>query len=427
MSDKIKYINSANYQEAISSQPLCVVDFYSEECPPCEALAEKFEPLSELYGENVAFYKIFRQENRPLAESLGIKGSPTLVFYKNGEQVHETMTGGIKRSQIETVLDSFLPSETVIKIKSNIKTTVTECDVAIIGGGPAGMSAAIYSAQSKFNTILIDGALFGGQVSTTHQVNNYPGFIDAVPGFMLSHYMSEQAKKAGTHFRAAVEITSVDLEKKEILIDGVELIKAKRIIVSTGSSPRKLGIPGENEYRGKGISYCAICDAKYYEGKNVAVIGGGDSAIEEAIFITKFAKSVTIFHRTDTLRAKKGIQEEAHENEKITFKLSHVPKAFVRNSDSSMTIQLQEIHQNKEVSYNFDGVFLFIGMLPNLDLFPNQFKLDELGYIVTDEDMKTNLKDIYAVGDVRSKKYRQISTAVADGTIAAIDISKELK
>ena len=295
-----------------------------------------------------------------------------------------------------------------------------------LGGGPGGLTAGLYLCQARVNTILIDTGLPGGHVATTHQVSNYPGFIDPQPGYMLSHNMSEQTKRCGTVYKVAVDVTQVDLKAREIVIDEYETIQAKKIIISTGASPNWLNIPGEREYKGNGISYCATCDAKYFVDKEVVVIGGGNSAIEEADFISKFAAKITIVHQFDKLQANKQAQEKAFANPKINFMFEHEPREFRKQNGKMITV-VEDLKSKKRFDLAADGVFVFIGMKPNLELFSGHLTLDKWGYIVTDEDMQTNIEGVYAVGDVRSKKYRQITTAIADGTIAAIAITKQIE
>lgn len=421
----MKEITSSEFDTEVLAGGKVILDFYSTECPPCEALAPKFEGLAKLYGNDIKFIKMFRQQNRSLAEKLGVKSSPTLLFFDNGVQVSETLTGGIKRSDIIHRLDSMLSEERVKEIKKDIKPSISEFDVLILGAGPGGLTAGLYLCQSKINTVLIDIALPGGHVSTTHEVSNYPGFIDPQPGYLLSHNMSEQTKLCGTIYKVAVDVSKIDLEKKEVVIDEFETIKARRIIIATGTSPNLMGIPGERELKGKGISYCATCDAKYYVDKEVIVIGGGNSAVEEADFISKFASKITMVHQFDAFTANKQAQEKLFANPKINVLFGHEPRSFSREGDKMITTveDLKSIKVNTLVS---DGVFVFIGMKPNIDLFRDKLKLDNWGYIKADEDMRTSMPGVYAVGDVISKKYRQITTAVADGTIAAIAIAKEL-
>jgi len=421
----MKEINSSEFESEVLNGGKVVLDFYSTECPPCEALAPKFEGLASLYGKDIKFVKMFRQQNKPLAESLGVRSSPTLLFFDNGVQSPVTFTGGIKRSDIIVQLNSMLSNERVAEIRKEIKPAVSEFDVLVLGAGPAGLAAGLYLCQSKVSTVLVDIALPGGQVSTTHEVSNYPGFIDPQPGYMLSHYMSEQTKKSGTIYKVAVDVTKVDLDRKEVVIDEFERIRAKKIIIATGTSPNLMGIPGEKEMKGKGISYCATCDAKYYGDKDVVVIGGGNSAVEESDFISRFASSITMVHQFDNLTANKQAQEKLLANEKVRVLYSHEPRSFVREGDKMVT-EIEDLKTKSRTKINSDGVFVFIGMKPNIELFRDKLELDKWGYIKTNEDMQTSMPGIYAIGDVISKKYRQITTAVADGTIAAIAIAKEL-
>jgi thioredoxin reductase (NADPH) len=426
MSNNISIINADGFDEAVLRGGNVVVDFYSTECPPCESLAAKFEPLSEIYGKDIRFIKIFRQENRELAAKLGVTSSPTLLFFRNGTEIGPRLSGGIRRSDIVGNLELFLSSDRARELRNSIQKTSTSCDVLIIGAGPAGLSAAIYAAQAKLSTIVIDRDLPGGQVKVTHLVSNYPGFSEPISGYMLMHHMAEQAKAAGAAFRTAVELTSIDLPAKNVVVDGVETITAQKIIIATGSSPRYLGVPGEKEYKGRGISYCATCDAKFYEGKNVIVIGGGNSAVEESLFLTKFAKTVTIVHQFDTLQANKTAQERAFANPSIRFVFGHEPREFVSDGTSVRRVVVEHLKTHERKTLECDGVFIFAGMTPNLEEFGKQFALDDWGYIRTDALMHTNVSGVYAVGDVASKLYRQITTAVSDGTIAAIALEKEI-
>jgi thioredoxin reductase (NADPH) len=421
----MKEIDSSEFEREVLASDLVILDFYSTECPPCEALASKFEDLSTLYGKDIKFLKIFRQKNRDLAEKLAVKSSPTLLFYKNGKEVAERLTGGIKRSDIIRNLDSMLPEEKVAKIKSKIKPSVSEYDVIILGAGPGGLTAGLYLCQAKVNTVLIDISLPGGHVSTTHEVSNYPGFIEPQAGYLLSHNMSEQTKLCGTVYKVAVDITRVDLDKKEVVIDEYETVRAKKIVIATGTTPNLTGAPGEKELKGRGISYCATCDGKYMDGKDVVVIGGGNSAVEESEYLTRFANKLTIVHQFDKLTANKQAQDKVFNNPKISLLFDTEPRTFIKEGEKIVT-EIENIKTKERQKLNSDGVFIFIGMKPNIDLFRDKIELDKWGYIKTDEDMRTSIPGVFAVGDVISKKYRQITTAVADGTIAAMAIAKEL-
>ena len=421
----MKEINSSEFEQEVLQSDKVILDFYSTECPPCEALASKFEDLSDLYGKDIKFLKIFRQKNRDLAEKLEVKSSPTLLFFENGREVASRLTGGIKRSDIIRNLDSMLPEEKVAQIKAKIKPSVSEYDVIILGAGPGGLTAGLYLCQAKVNTVLIDISLPGGHVSTTHEVSNYPGFIEPQAGYMLSHNMSEQTKLCGTVYKVAVDITRVDLDKKEVVIDEYETVRAKKIVIATGTTPNLTGAPGEKELKGRGISYCATCDGKYMDGKDVIVIGGGNSAVEESEYLTRFANKLTIVHQFDKLTANKQAQDKVFNNPKISLLFDTEPRAFNKEGEKIVT-EIENVKTKVRQKLTSDGVFIFIGMKPNIDLFRDKLELDKWGYIKTDEDMRTSISGVFAVGDVISKKYRQITTAVADGTIAAMAIAKEL-
>ena len=422
----MKEINASEFEKEVLNGGKVVLDFYSTECPPCEALAPKFDAMAELYGDKIKFLKVFRQGNRELATELGVSSSPTLLFFDNGKQILDTISGGIKKAEIIERLDKMVTPEEAQEIKSRIKPTVSEYDVAILGGGPAGLTAGIYLGQAKIKTVLIDPALPGGYMGITHQVSNYPGFDQPQNGYMLAHFMSEQAKHTGIDFKVAVDVTSVDLVKKEIVIDQMETIRAKKIIIGTGTSPNTMNAPGEKDYKGRGISYCATCDAKYYVDKDVTVIGGGNSAVEEALFITKFARKVTMVHQFDALTANQTAIDHLNANDKITVMYSHEPRNFEKRGDK-MVATLENLKTKETIELEGDGVFVFIGFKANTSVLGEVMpELDQWGYIKTDEDRKTSIPDVYAIGDIISKKYRQITTSVADGTIAAMTISKEL-
>lgn len=419
-------IKQEDFEKELNSHENFVLDFYSTECPPCEALAPKFESLAALYGEDVRFVKMFRQGNRELAEKLGVKSSPTLIFYKKGKETGARLIGGIKKSSIVENLDALLPEEKVKAIKDKIKPVITHTDAIVLGAGPGGMAAGIYLAQAKIDTMLIDQALPGGQVTTTHQVSNYPGFIEPQKGFMLSHYMAEQSKAAGVKFKLAVDVNSVDLEKKEVVIDGYETIKAKKIIISTGASPRYLNISGEREYYGQGISYCATCDAKYFHDKEVVIIGGGNTAVEESEFISKFASKITMIQNLPELTANKAAQERCYADPKINVLVSHSPTGFYKTDNGKMLVKVENLETKEIKEIETDGVFVFVGMKPNTEYIHQAIDTDDWGYIKVDDEMRTSIPGVYAVGDVISKKYRQITTAVGDGTIASIACAKEI-
>lgn len=423
-------INQSEYETTVikSDKPV-IIDFYSSECSPCEALAPKFEDLALYFGEDILFVKIFRQENRELAKQLGISSSPTLLFLdKNHREVGKRLSGGIRKTEILENIKMLIPEDRLYNILSKKEKKSMQVDVAILGGGPAGLTAALYTAQSKLNTLVIDQDLPGGQVKTTHLISNYPGTGKAVSGWELSENMLRQVIDAGANVVSAVDVTHVSLESNQhkIIIDNEIEVTAKTVILAMGAEPRRLGVDGEKEYKGKGISYCATCDGKYYEGKEVVVIGGGNSAVEESLFLSKFVTKITIVHQFDKLQANKTAQEMAFADPKISFIWNTEPRKFELLQDGRMKITVQNIKTNEFSAIETDGIFVFVGMIPNTSTIQQKLDKNDWGYILTNEDMETNIKGVFAVGDIRAKKYRQAAIAVGEGCIAAIAVERSL-
>ncbi len=291
-------------------------------------------------------------------------------------------------------------------------------DIIIIGGGPAGLSASIYSKRFGLSTLLIEKFGIGGQVLLTDLVENYPGFPEGIKGPELVYKMEEQAKKFGVEFLIdEVLDVEIDNEIKKTKTNS-SIYESNGLIISTGVNPKKLDIPGEKEFTGKGVSYCAICDAFFYKNKNVLVVGGGDSALTEALYLTNFANKVYIIHRRDKLRAAQYLQEKAFKNNKIEFIFNSILKE-IKGEKRVEKVLIQNIKEDRIYELDVDGIFIYIGLAPNSSLFKDKINLDENGFINTDSEMRTNKKFVYAVGDVRKKELRQIITACADGAIAA--------
>lgn len=425
MHPSIHEIDTDAFESTVLNAPLAVVDFYSDECPPCEALAPKFESLATLYGQDVVFTKVFRQKNRALAESLGVKGSPSVLLFQNGKQVGQTMSGGIRKSVLQAGLDGLVGPQRAQEIRALETPTQSHFDVLVVGAGPAGMTAALYAAQAQKSVVVIDSLLAGGAMGATHQIANYPGFPKPVPGWQLAEHFREQATLAGVQWRLASEITRLDLTDRIAVVDRLETIHAKKIILAMGTTPRPLGIAGERELLGKGLSTCATCDAKYMVDKDVVVIGGGDSALEESQLIAQFARSVTIVHRRDEFRAKPQHVDAAKANPKISFLLDTKPTAF-RKVGSELEVDLESVKTGEATRLTVGGVFLFVGMLPNLDLTKNALELEEEGSVKVDEWRRTSIPHVYAVGDLVKKPVKQVTMAVADGTVAGIDAARSI-
>jgi len=299
-------------------------------------------------------------------------------------------------------------------------------DVIIIGAGPAGLAAAIYTSRAALSTLVIDESSAGGQVKTTHQVANYPGFVEPVAGHELAANMRKQAEKYGTRFKLAADITALGLsdQGKWVELDNEDKYTAEFVIIAAGSSPRLLDIPGEKDYKGSGISYCATCDGEFYEDKDIFVIGGGNSAMEESLLLLQFVKSITVIHQFDELQAEKITADKVTTNPKVNILWSHEPRAFYKK-ENKMVVEAENLKTNKRLRLERDGIFIFVGLVPNSTFLKNvPVQLTEYGYIITSPQMETNIKGVYAAGDVRDKRHRQITIAVGDGTIAALEVIK---
>jgi thioredoxin reductase (NADPH) len=304
----------------------------------------------------------------------------------------------------------------------------TRYDLIIVGAGPAGLAAAIYAARARLRTLVVDESVAGGQVKTTHKVSNYPGFPEDIKGTDLAKAFATQAERFGATIRRAIEITAHDFAGpvKTLELDEEETVEAPAVIVATGARPRDLGIPGESKFKGRGISYCATCDGAYFEGKDIHVIGGGNSAVEESLFLTQFARSVTVIHQFDHFQAEAATTEEALQNPKIKVIWDSEPRAFT-GEGGLQALTIENVTTRARTELQTDGVFVFIGYVPRTDLVKGLVPLNKWGYVETAEDMSTPVPGVYVAGDIRSKSFRQITTAVADGTIAALAAQKYLK
>jgi len=300
-----------------------------------------------------------------------------------------------------------------------------EYDTVILGGGPAGLTAAIYAARDMMKTLVLEKNFPGGQVALTEQVDNYPGFPEGIMGGDLSMKMYEHAKAFNVQVKNAIpKKFNFDGKYKYIHLENEDItIKTKTIIIATGAKPKHLEVEGENKFLGRGISFCATCDGAFFKDKDVAVIGGGDSAVEEGVYLTKFARKVYIVHRRDKLRAAKILQDRAFKNDKVEFIYNCVvDKVNGENKVESLTLYDRVKDEKKDLKV--DGVFVFIGWTADTEIFKGMIEMDEAGFIKTDERMETNVPGIYVAGDVRQKELRQIVTSVSDGAIAAKSAEK---
>lgn len=297
-------------------------------------------------------------------------------------------------------------------------------DTVILGGGPAGLSAAIYASRGAVSTAIVDLNMLGGQPSNYLELENYPGF-PIVGGYDLMEKFEEHADKFGVQKFPMQEIQNIDLKTKTILTNEYEF-RAKTIIIATGAQPMKLGVPGEKEFVGRGVSYCAVCDGAFYRNKVVAVVGGGNAAVEEAMYLTKFADKVYVIHRRNELRADKIVQERAFKNEKIEFIWDSVVKE-IKGENLVNTAVLENVKTKEITNLQVNGVFPYIGMTPNVENISGQLEQDSRGFVITDETMHTSVEGVFAVGDVRNTPLRQVITAASDGAVGAVYAVKYLE
>lgn len=300
-------------------------------------------------------------------------------------------------------------------------------DIAIIGGGPAGLTAGIYSSRAKLSTVIINEGSFGGQVVMTHEVANYPG-VEQTNGYLLANTMKKQAKDFGCKLMSNIKISKYDIKNdiKVFELEDGRVVKSRAVIFSTGGRPRYLDVPGEDTYKGSGVSYCATCDGDFFTDKEIIVVGGGNSALEEAGTLTKYASKVTIVHQFDHFQAFPAVIDEAKANPKIEFVMeSRI--SDLAGDESLRTATIEHIATGKKSEMKIDGVFVFIGYVPNTKGLDDLFELNQNHEIVVDSQMSTGIPGIYAAGDCIAKRYRQITTAVADGTIAALSAADYLR
>ena len=396
-----------------------VVMFTADDCPPCAVFEPVFEKYSKGYAGKINFHSYKIKDAPEAAEYFQIRSMPTVLFMKDGEEACSRLSGYIEpmdlKEKIENVLGGTCPKGSRKKVTA---------DVVIIGAGPAGLSAAIYTARARLYTVIIDRAMPGGQVATTYTIENYAGTKGTITGPELVENMVDQAVDLGAELIELSEITDVDFSGKlKHLVSEDTDYYAKSVIIATGAQPRPLPVEKEEEYKGRGLHYCATCDGALYQDAEILVVGGGNSAVEEAVNLTKFASKVTVVSRNESFTATMSEQKKFFENPKTdviwnTEVIGLTGETFV---DGAM---LRDKKTGDTRRFPVDGIFTLIGMIPRTELFKGHVNIDENGYILTDEDMKTNIPGVYACGDVRKKYVRQIANAVGDGAVAAIFAEK---
>ncbi len=417
MSKNILHINGDEFDSVVLKGEIpVIVDFYSDECPPCEELAPIFEKMAEKYGEHIKFVKIFRQENKEFAKSINVTGSPTVLFYKNGKEVGQRLSGFMNKPQVRKAIEEILGD-----VIPKGATKRVDCDVIILGAGAAGLSAAIYAARAKMNTIVIDESISGGQTGTTYHVANYPGTPGVIRGKELTENMRKQAISFGTVIEDLKEIFEVQLigDTKLVRTEDTDFY-AKAVIIAAGAQPRPLNAEGAADFKGRGVHYCATCDGAMYQDRKIIVVGGGSSAIEEAVYLTKYASHVTIIHRSDNFRATKMALDEASSNRKIDIITNTIVKKVNGSGHALTSVILENVKTGEITEMPTEGAFVYIGTEPLTKMFSRQVETDDTGYIIAGEDTKTNIPGVFVAGDIRTKQIRQVVTAAADGAIAGI-------
>jgi thioredoxin reductase (NADPH) len=298
--------------------------------------------------------------------------------------------------------------------------TENHYDAIVIGAGPAGLTAGIYLSRARLNTLIVNEGTVGGQMVLTHEIANYPG-VENISGYQLSNIMKKQAKSFGCDIKANTSVSDLDFSgdlKKVVLSDG-SIYSSNLIILSPGGRSRSLGVPGEDNLKGRGISYCATCDGDFFTGKEIVVVGGGNSALEEAVSLTKYASKVTIVHQFDQFQAFEHAIEEARSNPKIHFIMESAIKAF-HGSESLESVDIKNLKTGEVGNFTTAGTFIFIGYVPNTEFLKGKIELNQWGEIIVKNDMAASVEGVYAAGDSTAKRYRQVTTAVGDGTIAAL-------
>lgn len=406
-------------KDVLKSELPVLVYFYSEDCQICTFVQPLVEMIAEKYKGYMKFVKIFRQRNRSLAEKLNIKSSPAILFYKDGQERCIRLNGYVSHSELKNSIDGIIEGYCIGKPKERVHT-----DVLIIGAGPAGMAAAIYASRAKLMTVTIDEGMIGGQVATTFTVANYPGTNGVIRGMDLMENMKKQAEKFETRVDSFVEIKNIDLsgDKKIVETEDIEYA-AKALILATGAVPRKLPVQEEREFRSRGVHYCATCDGALYQDANLIVVGGGNSAVEEAVFLTKYAKKVTVIHQFDKFQATKSAQNELFKTQNIEV-IWNSEIREIKGDTFVKSVVVENLKTKERFDMDVDGIFVYIGAEPRTELFRNKVKLDDKGYIIVNDEMKTSVKGVFAAGDVINKKIRQIATAVGDGTVAGIMVER---
>ena len=402
-------INAKQLKAMIADGKNVLVDFWAPWCPHCRKITGAYDQIAAQYGDVIEVVKVDMDEDDGLWEEMGVELIPTLRLYIGGKAISSVVAPESKAA-IEEFLSGLLPE----REKENEQKLY---DMIVIGGGPGGYTAALYAARAGLDTLVIEKLSAGGQMALTHQIDNYPGFAEGIGGFELGEQMQRQAQRFGAKTLSA-QVNRVDLAAEPKVIRSSEGdFLAKTVVIATGANPRELGADKERELIGRGVAYCAACDGMFYKGKDVVVVGGGNSAAADALLLSRIANKVTIVHRRDALRATKVYHEPLMKAENVEFRWNSVVTELL-HGDRLTGVRLKNVKTGEETELSADGVFVSVGRKPATELVSGQLRLDEGGYIAAGETTQTSIPGVYAVGDVRSKLLRQVVTAVADGAMA---------
>ena len=402
-------INKQQFEELLQGDKPLLVDYWAPWCGYCRRIESAYEMIAEEYGDDIVVAKVNIDDEPELAQQEKIEIIPTLAYYKNGQRM-----GSVIAPESKTAIEAFIAEN---RGAAEMNDDAHVYDMIIVGGGPGGYTAALYAARAGLDVMIIEKLSAGGQMAQTHQIDNYPGFVEGIEGFELAMQMQQQAERFGAHTEYAV-VDSLDLRAEpKVIVSSAGTFYGKTVVLATGAGPKELGVAKESELVGRGVAYCATCDGMFYRGKNVIVVGGGNSAAEDALYLSRIANKVTLVHRRDSLRATKVYHKPLMETENVGFCWNSTVEELLH--EAKLTgVRLKDVITGEESVIEADGLFVSIGRKPATELVKGQIDLDASGYIIAGEDTATNIPGVYAVGDVRTKRLRQVVTAVADGAVA---------
>ena len=404
-----RHINAETFEQLIATEKNVLVDFWAPWCPDCVRIADAYDMIADEQEGKLTVVKVNIDEEHDLAQRQQVKAIPSLVLYKDGVAVDR-----IVEPESKALIDAFI-GETMKTEKKPQDDTVH--DMLIIGGGPGGYTAALYAARAGLDVVLIEKICAGGQMALTHDIDNYPGFEDGIEGFTLAQKMQKQSHRFGARTVLA-EVFSVDLKNDTKVVNTNEgAFFGKTVVIATGANPKQLGVEGESALIGRGVHYCAACDGMFYKNKTVAVVGGGNSAAEDALLLSRICKEVILIHRRDTLRATKVYHDPLMQADNVRFQWNSAVKTL-HEDGKFLGVTVEHVDTKEETRIDCDAVFVSIGRKPAAGLFLSQLDMTPDRYIIADESTRTSVPGVFAVGDVRTKALRQVVTAVADGAVA---------